>query len=129
MKNWTLAALALSCISLSARAEESLYSQRYTSCMDGSGGVTARMHDCIVDEHARQDARLNDAYGNLAAQLTGDRKEALLAAQQLWIRYRDANCRVYAYPDGGTAAMIHEAACGLEMTTRRAKELEDLFSV
>ncbi|MCD9031772.1 lysozyme inhibitor LprI family protein [Luteimonas sp. Y-2-2-4F] len=129
MTKWTLVALSLSCISLSARAEESLYSQRYISCMGSSGGVTSQMLDCIVEEHSRQDARLDEAYRDLAGNLVGDRKEALLAAQRLWVRYRDANCEVYAYPDGGTAAAIHEASCGLEMTARRAKELENLFSV
>mgnify|MGYP003575461767 CR=1 FL=1 len=127
MTRWILAALSLCCTCLSAHAE-GLYSRHYISCMDSSGDATTEMHDCLVDEHARQDARLNDAYRNLTAHVTGDRRKALLAAQRLWIQYRDANCKVYAYPDGGVAAEIHEASCRLEMTVQRANELENLFS-
>ncbi|WP_152486817.1 lysozyme inhibitor LprI family protein [Halopseudomonas pelagia] len=77
--------------------------------------------------HCRQDIRLNEAYRTLTGNLTGNRKKELLAAQRLWIRYRDANCKVYAYPDGGTASAVHAASCELEMTAQRAKELENLF--
>ncbi|WP_022962486.1 hypothetical protein [Halopseudomonas pelagia] len=50
MTKWTLVALILFCISLSARAEVSLYSQRYISCVDNSGGIAIEMHNCIVDK-------------------------------------------------------------------------------
>lgn len=119
-----IAALVLASISLPAGADDNLYSQGYGSCMEASGGVTVEMLDCIAAEHSRQDARLNRAYRALTAQLGADRRKELLAAQRLWIQYRDANCRFYADPDGGTIASINAASCGLEMTARRATELE-----
>lgn len=114
------------CLSFSVHAGDNLYGQSYRTCMDRSDGVTAEIHDCIGEEHARQDARLNKAYRSLVAQLSADRKKELLAAQRLWIQYRDANCQFYADPDAGTLAAIGAASCGLEMTTRRASELEAL---
>ncbi len=118
--------LALFYFCFSAHAGEALYDRTYGTCMDNSGGVTVEMHDCIGNEHARQDARLNNAYKNLAAQLSANRKNELLAVQRLWIRYRDANCKFHGDPDGGTMAGINAASCGLEMTARRARELEGL---
>ncbi len=126
MTKITIASLIFVSISFSAHAEDNHYSPRYNSCIDDSGGVTVEMHNCIGEEHSRQDARLNKAYKNLTAQLSADRKKELLAAQRLWIQYRDANCKFYADPDGGTIATINASSCGLEMTAKRAKELENL---
>ncbi|MDA1379611.1 lysozyme inhibitor LprI family protein [Plesiomonas shigelloides subsp. oncorhynchi] len=77
-----------------------LFYKKYARCMDESGGVTASMLDCIGEETMTQDARLNGAYKKLGSQLAPDRKKQLVAAQRLWIQYRDANCRFYADPDG-----------------------------
>lgn len=126
MTKETIAFLTLLSIGFSAWAQDNTYTQRYNACMDKSGGVTVDMHNCIGEEHARQDARLNQAYKALTAQLTPLRKNELVAAQRLWIQYRDANCKFYADPDGGTMATINAASCGLEMTAERAKELERL---
>jgi uncharacterized protein YecT (DUF1311 family) len=126
MTKVTIAILVLACLSFSAYAEDNPYSQRYNSCMDNSGGVTVEMHNCIGDEHTRQDSRLNQAYKKLTSQLSASRKKQFLTAQRLWIQYRDANCQFYADPDGGTMATINAASCGLEMTAQRAKELENL---
>ncbi|WP_341645228.1 lysozyme inhibitor LprI family protein [Thauera sp. SDU_THAU2] len=120
-------AASLVCLCISAHASDDLYSPAYAQCMDTSGGVTAAMHDCIGEEHARQDARLNAAYKKLTALLPAERKNELRAVQRLWIQYRDANCRFYADPDGGTLATLRAGLCGLEMTAQRAKELELLM--
>lgn len=94
--------------------------------MDQSGGVTAEMHACISAEHARQDQQLNRSYQALMAGLTPARKKQLQTAQRLWLQYRDANCHLYADPDGGTAAGVAAADCVLQMTASRARELAGL---
>lgn len=121
-----VSAVFLACFGFPVHAADNLYSQSYNSCMDKSGGVTADMRDCMGQEYKRQDARLNKAYRNLASQLSAGRKAQLLAAQRLWIQYRDANCKFYLDSDGGTMALINADSCGLDMTARRAKELESL---
>ena len=85
------------------------------------------MLDCIGTETTTQDARLNGAYKKLATQLTPNRKKQLLTAQRLWIQYRDANCKFYADPDGGTMATVNASDCVLQATAARAKELENFL--
>ncbi|WP_197568292.1 lysozyme inhibitor LprI family protein [Billgrantia diversa] len=73
-----VAALCLGSISM-AQADE-LYTGRYASCMDESGGVTANMMDCIGEELRTQDARLNGAYQGLRDELPEERRQQLLEA-------------------------------------------------
>lgn len=105
-----------------------LYTGAYSSCMEASGGVTIDMLSCISEELQVQDAMLNDAYKNLRAQLSPERKQQLTATQRLWIQYRDANCDFYADPDGGTFATVAANDCFLRETAERAEELKFLGS-
>lgn len=126
---WAAAVLAASStLAAPATAQPSALqlSASFATCMDKSGGVTAEMHACISEEHARQDQQLNRNYQVLMAELTPARKKQLQTAQRLWLQYRDANCNFYADPDGGTAAGVAAADCVLQMTASRAQELADL---
>lgn len=49
----------------------------YQHCIDGAEGVTPDMQDCISEEYAYQDQRLNDAYARLLAVLDSQNEEAL----------------------------------------------------
>lgn len=111
-------------IASSASADE-LYTGRYGSCMNASGGVTVNMMNCISEEIRAQDARLNGAYQKLRSEISEERRQELLAAQRLWIQYRDANCQFYATA-GGTLAMVAAKECVLRETAGRAHELENL---
>ncbi|MYL23978.1 DUF1311 domain-containing protein [Halomonas alkaliantarctica] len=114
------------CLALSpVTPAEDLYTGRYASCMDESGGVTVNMMNCIGAEIERQDARLNEAYQKLLSNISEKRQQELLGAQRLWIQYRDANCLFYATA-GGTLAMVASNECVLRETTQRAEELEKL---
>ncbi len=110
---------------LTATAETS-YSVEYESCMDLSGGATSTMIGCIDAEINEQDKRLNDNYKALMSTLKNDRKEELKKAQRLWIKFRDANCRFYYDPDGGTMHSVLSTDCVLRMTAGRAEELDYL---
>ena len=121
-----VAALVLCCASV-AYGTEVLYSARYSTCMDRSGGVTYEMLDCINAEMKSQDAALNANYKVLTSQLTPSRRKQLLEAQRAWIRFRDSNCQFYADPDGGSLATIEANSCVLSMTASRAQELNQLL--
>lgn len=110
-----------------AIASDTLYTKQFSICMDKSDGVTASMQDCLEAETKIHDARLNVAYKKLGAQLAPTRKKELLAAQRLWIQYRNANCSFYADPDGGTMADVNASDCLLRETASRAKELESFL--
>lgn len=127
-KSW-VAGLALCCLAWTAAAGEAGLSRpglsrQFSACMDKSGGVTASMLDCIGAETKHQDARLNQAYKEVMAQLAPARKRQLQEAQRLWIRFRDANCNFYADPDGGTLATVNANECFMAATAARARELE-----
>ncbi len=105
-------------------AAERDLSRDFQACLDQAGGVTPRMIDCITTELKRQDDRLNQNYKKLMSSLSNERKKDLQEAQRAWLRFRDANCRFYNDPDGGTAARVEANDCILNATADRASELK-----
>ena len=77
--------------------------KEYLTCLDKASGVTVEMITCISAETKRQDVRLNESYNKLGSKLSANRKKALLEAQRAWIKFRDANCRFYYDPEGGSS--------------------------
>ncbi|UTH75507.1 lysozyme inhibitor LprI family protein [Chromobacterium sp. IIBBL 290-4] len=112
----------LSAPAFSCGDEAMLYSADYDQCMNQAAS-TAAMLDCIHTEHGKQDKLLNDNYKKLMAQFSSKRQPRLLAAQRLWLQYREANCQAYVDPDGGTAEALTGADCMLRATAERAAEL------
>ena len=110
-----------------AQANESNLSKQFNGCMDKAGGVTTSMVECIVAETKLQDVRLNKAYKNLTNTLDTTRKKELQDTQRLWIKYRDANCKFYYDPDGGSIVRVTSAGCFMDMTAERADELENFL--
>ena len=125
-KEGILIVLALLLSTPALAAAESEMTQEYLTCMDKSGGVTAEMVECTSDEKTRQDAQLNDNYKKLMSKISAKRKKGLLEAQRAWIKFRDANCKFYFDPEGGTAALLAGTGCFLQVTADRAKELKNL---
>ncbi len=130
MKKWqpTIALAAFLALPIAAIAQSSTedeYTGRFGKCMDASGGVTVEILNCIADEFATQDARLNGAYSDARRDLSEERQQVLLNAQRHWITYRDANCDFYA-TIGGTLAQIASNDCLLRETAERAAELENM---
>ena len=118
-----LIVLVLLAASFQASGNEPALSSTYNTCMDGAGGVTSNMLDCIGAETKTQDIRLNKAYKDVAAKLKAPRKKSLQEAQRSWLKFRDANCGFYADPDGGTIASVISSDCFMTTTASRAKEI------
>lgn len=110
-----------------AQADDHALSKQFTVCMDKAGGVTTGMVECIAAETKRQDVRLNKAYKNLMNTLSATRKKELQDTQRLWMKYRDANCKFYYDPDGGSIVRVMSAGCFMDMTAERADELENFL--
>ena len=92
-------------------------------------GVTVDLVECSQKKLAEADVELNKAYRQLVPRL-GDKKweGKLRAAQQAWIKYRDANCDYESeFSGGGSAATFEYNFCLADMTTARAKELQEMF--
>lgn len=119
-------ALLLAALAQPAFAQNDTYSATYTRCMDKSGGVTVEMLDCTASEITLQDARLNKNYKTAMTALETPQKTLLRDAQRLWVKYRDANCGMYAQLTGGTMDSIISADCVMGMTQQRADDLSDL---
>ena len=60
----------------------------YFSCLDGASGTIERAQ-CMSEESARQDARLNSIYKKLMDSLDKERKELLVQAQREWLVLRE----------------------------------------
>lgn len=93
-------------------------------------GVTVDLVECSLKKLAEADAELNKSYRQLVSKL-GDKKwEAKLrTAQQTWIKYRDANCDyVSEFSGGGSAVTFEYNFCLADMTTARAKELQEMLN-
>ena len=103
------------------------YSNQYTTCIDRAGGVTADTIDCIGQELAHQDKRLNQNYQHLLKVLRPERKTELRDVQRLWLKYREANCNFYYDREGGSLARIMANQCMLDMLIERNQELEGLI--
>ena len=90
--------------------------------------TTAEMRDCAGREYQKADGALNKAYRDLMAKLDDEgQKSALKAAQQAWIKYRDANCEFESYQNrGGTIYPVVYTGCLTLMTVARTKELREL---
>jgi uncharacterized protein YecT (DUF1311 family) len=119
-----IACLVLSVLNC-ARAEERT-SETYTACLDKAGGVTGAMQDCIKEEIERQDRGLNTAYQSLMNSVPEKRQRQLRDAQRKWVSFRDANCRFYFDPEGGSAARLASNECVVTITADRSHELENL---
>jgi uncharacterized protein YecT (DUF1311 family) len=105
-----------------AQAPNQRYGDEYQKCNNGN---TADIVHC-VDALVRQwDTRLNEALKKLMDQITDPkRREDLRAAQDLWGKFREANCSWYASGEG-TIARIEGVECMRSMTADRAFELEE----
>ena len=89
--------------------------------------TTIEMRDCAGREYKKADDELNKVYRQLMSTLADEGyKAALKAAQQAWIKYRDANCEFESYLNrGGTIEPVVRFGCLASMTASRTKELKD----
>jgi len=92
--------------------------------------VTADLSRCLLSAKDAADAKHNAAYNKIHDKLETADAQRLVAAERLWIQYRDANCsaerELYT---GGTASAPAHLACLEAMTRARTKELEIIYVV
>jgi uncharacterized protein YecT (DUF1311 family) len=117
-------ALAGALVALAARADPvtERYGGEYQKCNTGNTADIVRCVDALVREWQ---TRLDEALKKLIDQIDEPkRREELQAAQDLWVKFRDANCGWYA-AGPGTIAQIEGVECMRSMTADRALELEE----
>jgi uncharacterized protein YecT (DUF1311 family) len=93
-------------------------------CADATS--QADMNNCWGNEYKKADAQLNQTYQQLAALLEEEDKAELKAAENAWIKYRDANCDFVADQyRGGTMRGMILAICLADVTGNRTTELKN----
>ncbi|MGD9614786.1 MAG: lysozyme inhibitor LprI family protein [Alphaproteobacteria bacterium] len=102
-------------------AEAEMFGPAYSPC--GDRPDTFAIVACVQAKTKAADRRLNAAYKALQARIDPSQRQPLLAAQRLWVQYRDANCEFYGAQEG-TIRQIQAAECLRAMTDDRARELE-----
>jgi uncharacterized protein YecT (DUF1311 family) len=83
--------------------------------------------DLLKDNYQSLNERMQMAYGKNQAQLT-DITAKLKAAQQQWLKTRDADCAVEAFPatSGSKAFTIAQNDCVARMSDERSEFLESI---
>lgn len=108
---------------------DAAYSAAYRACMasgDAAAGVTLGILNCVGDENARQDARLNQGYTAALARLSPTAGEALRTSEREWLHSRDANCKQAMENEGGTLGSVIYSQCVLKQEAARADYVEAL---
>ena len=93
------------------------------------GGATqAALGQCAETRRVAADARLNDAFGQVVTRLQDPddqrQRDALKDAENVWIRFRDAECRFEtAGSYGGSINSMQLADCATRLSDARARTL------
>ena len=107
-------------------AEAEMFGAGFRPC--GEKTSTPEVVECVRAKTSIADQRLNAAYKALQAQIDTAQHQPLLAAQRLWVQYRDANCAFYGVQDG-SIRQVQAAECLRSMTEDRAHELEEAMKL
>lgn len=121
----TLAMLAL-CLGLWAVAAAARADDAYKQCLDDSDGTNPAWATCGWQWVAREDARFQAVWKQVAEPLEeGRTRDDLLAEQRAWVLYREKACRYYANGDRGREGEVLDyPACLAEVIATRARQLE-----
>ncbi|WP_380058519.1 lysozyme inhibitor LprI family protein [Falsihalocynthiibacter sp. SS001] len=108
--------------------------------VDCNDAVTQRdMNHCAHERYMTADAELNQAWGPAMARMKEldsfvsesekGAADALLGAQRLWIKYRDAACEAESWTfKGGSMEPFVYSSCLEDLTIARTQRLKDLAS-
>jgi uncharacterized protein YecT (DUF1311 family) len=102
----------------------------FYACVDKAGSDTNAASNCLTDERARQDNRLNATYKNLLSKLAPKAKDQLIHAERAWLKFQEAS--------GALESSVYnsEAVGNLQVTEnaifricKRANALDDYLFV
>ena len=85
----------------------------------------SEMNICAGIEYQNADRKLNQTYQQLLPKLSPARKQKLVAAQQAWIKFKNASCDFEKSAfEGGTIAPMIYGNCLTKVTQQRTTDLE-----
>ena len=120
MKLFVILLIAFAAMSITVSGQK----QKPKPCEDAQ--TQADMNICWGNEYKKADAALNKTYQELTTMLEDEEKAQLKAAENAWLKYRDANCEFVAdqYKGGSIRPMI-AAICLADVTSNRTTELKN----
>lgn len=99
------------------------------NCDDTGNLNQQEMNQCAQIDYKEDDQKLNQAYQELLPKLQESRRKKLIAAQQVWIKFRDASCDFErSAVEGGTMAPTIYYGCLGETTEARTKKLKQYIT-
>lgn len=85
----------------------------------------SEMNICAGISYQNADKKLNQVYQRLLPKLETSRRQKLVAAQQAWLKFRDASCAFEkSEVEGGTMAPMIYGGCMATLTEQRTKQLQ-----
>lgn len=91
-------------------------------------GSNADETGCFIAASENANKNLNHLYAQISRILTTAERDQLVAAERLWIRYRDANCDAErGLYGGGSGGPTTYAACIAAVTEARVAELKIIY--
>lgn len=126
MRNFALAAGVL-CILVMGFATAAVARENNGPAMVAQDQQT--MNRQAADDFKKADARLNVVYKKLTAAITDPKEKQLLVDAELaWIKHRDLNAKMCAYPNtGGSIYPLIYFGAMTRVTKQRTAELEILL--
>ncbi|UIJ70599.1 lysozyme inhibitor LprI family protein [Aurantimonas sp. HBX-1] len=106
-----------------ARADD-----EYDACVGDAGAVMPDMGACGAEWIDREDARLNEAWQALLAELPEDSHPKLRDEQRAWLAYRDASCLFYldAVEYGQVGRYLSYPSCRAFVIAQRTAALDEI---
>ncbi|AHB50125.1 hypothetical protein W911_08645 [Hyphomicrobium nitrativorans NL23] len=103
-----------------AFAPAHVYADTHHDCNDRES--TVDITQCLADTADKLDGIIDSLVGKAESGAAPDVAEAMKAAQNAWLKYRDAACLVHRLGEGSIAA-IEAAECRVRLTGQRLGEL------
>lgn len=129
MKKHLLIAVLLCGLTGQLYAKESAQYRKCMSQDDAVQGVHPVMMECVNNEIAYHDKRLNAVYQQLMKKISATQQQQLRQQQRAWIKQRDAiEKKVFEESGSGQAGELNSSGAVLAMTEKRADELERRFN-
>ncbi|MFM7363228.1 MAG: lysozyme inhibitor LprI family protein [Cuspidothrix sp.] len=81
--------------------------------------------ECFRKDYEQANRELNRVYKQVISDLSAERKQKLIRAEQAWIKYRDTNCEYRSSMWGGVQRVGFNYSCLARMTRERTQELRN----
>ncbi|PAX57132.1 lysozyme inhibitor LprI family protein [Brunnivagina elsteri] len=125
---FSISIITFSSLAIVSTTNETAFAQKL-NCNDSTNLNQSQMNECAYLFYQSEDKKLNQAYKKVVPTLPASRKQKLIAAQQAWIKFRDASCDFErSETEGGSISPLIYYGCMQQLTKVRTGELINYLS-